>query len=897
MVKYIDLSGQWRCEIPGQTAVVHLPGTLEANGVGFPDSPEKQWHLENARAIGLWREGDPIMTRLTRKHTFEGAGQLSRMFQWDVPQGKRVFLECERARMLSLWINGHNILPCFEGNLIAPWIFEVTAMVTGKDEIRIISDNSYPGWPREALLKSSACADETQTNWNGLLGFFRLRLESRVFISGIRVYPREQNIDVCVSLDAGDAWRGELHIACEALEQQLSKTADVKPGITEIWFRDLSIRQDARRWDMEDGNLYSLTVSALGLEEKTVSFGIRTFQARNGFFWLNGRRVFLRSEANCAVFPETGYAPMDTDAWKDILSRYRAYGVNCMRFHSHCPPEAAFIAADELGMLMQPELSNWDPKNTFADEDTVRYYRSELLGALRMLANHPSFVMLTLGNELHADEDGHACMHELLDTARTYDDTRLFADGSNTHFGFEGHDGKSDFYTAMTYIDQDLRATSGDMLGWLNQRHPDGRVNYNEPVAALRKKTDQPVYSFEVGQYETLPDFDEIVDYRGITRPDNLLVIRERAKQKGILPEWKKRVEATGELALLCYRAEVEAALRTPGFSGISLLGLQDFPGQGTALIGMMNAHLQSKPYDFAKPERFRAFFGDVVPLVLLPQYTYTSQETLTANICIANYGKGDLTGDAEWRICGDSFEQAGKCPSVTAKQGELTDAGSIQVSLADVKKAEKLTLTVRFSEYENGYSVWVYPDAEIKKPESVYECASLDDNAWHVLEQGGSVYLFPDSSTEALPSSVPCHFSTDFWNVCSFVHQSGSMGQFIDAGHPLFREFPTDAHTDWQWWPMATQRAMILPEKIEAIITEMDSYATLRPMAMLFECRCGNGKLMVSSLGLQHLLQYPEARALQRALYNYMASPEFEPLQTLSLPFIQSIVRDMDHI
>ena len=897
MAKYIDLSGQWRCEIPGQTTLIHLPGTLEENGVGFPDSVEKQWHLENARAIGLWREGDPIMTRLTRKHIFEGAAQLSRTFQWDAPRGKRVFLECERARMLSLWINGHKIHPCFEGNLIAPWIFEITDRITGNDEIKIISDNSYPGWPREALLKSSACADETQNNWNGLLGFFRLCLESRVFISSIRVYPKEQNIDVCVSLDAGCAWRGVLHIACEALEQQPSQTADVKPGITEIWFRDLSIQQDAHQWDIEEGNIYDLTVSALGLEEKTVSFGIRTFQARNGFFWLNDRRVFLRSEANCAVFPETGYAPMDADAWKDVLSRYRAYGVNCMRFHSHCPPEAAFLAADELGMLMQPELSNWDPKNTFADEDTVRYYRAELLGALRMLANHPSFVMLTLGNELRADAAGHEHMHALLDTARAFDATRLFADGSNTHFGFEGHDEKSDFYTAMTYIDQDLRATSGDMLGWLNQRYPDGRVNYDESVAALRNKTNQPVYPFEVGQYETLPDFDEIADYQGITRPDNLLAIRERAKHKSFLPEWKKRVEASGELALLCYRAEVEAALRTAGFSGISLLGLQDFPGQGTALIGMMDAHLKPKPYAFARPERFCAFFSDVLPLALLPKYTYTNRETLTTNIRIANYGKGDITGTAEWRICGGGFEQAGECAPVTAKQGELTDAGSIQVSLADVKRSAKLTLTVSFAEYENSYAVWVYPDAEVKRPESVHECAFLDDAALSVLEQGGIVYLSPDSSSEALPFSIPCHFSTDFWNVCSFVHQSGSMGQLIDADHPLFREFPTDAHTDWQWWPMATQRAMILPEKIDAIIAEMDSYATLRPMAMLFECRCGNGKLMVSSMGLQHLQQYPEARALQRALYDYMASPAFEPRQTLPLSFIRSIVRETGRI
>ncbi|MBQ9210496.1 MAG: hypothetical protein IJ153_02250 [Clostridia bacterium] len=893
-MKYVDLSGEWQCEIPGQCVLIHMPGTLEENGIGFPDSVQNQWHLENASAIGLWREDDPIMTRLTRKYTFEGEAQFFRTLAWEVPRGKRVFLESERARRLSLWVNGQSVLPCDEGNLISPWVFEITDQVTGQDTIRIISDNSYSGWPREALMKSSACADETQTNWNGLLGYLRLRLEDQVFISDVHVYPKEASIDIRVVLDAGCSWEGALQVACKALARPAAQSVAVQAGRTEIWFRNLPVHQEIRHWDIEEGNLYTLSVYARDLKEKTVSFGMRNYQARNGCFWLNNRRIFLRSEANCAVFPETGYAPMDVEAWKGILSRYRAYGVNCIRFHSHCPPEAAFVAADELGLLMQPELSNWDPKNTFADEEAVRYYRNEMVGALRMLANHPSFIMMTLGNELRADAAGHEQMHRLIGIARAYDATRLFADGSNTHFGFRGHDEESDFYTAMTYIDQDLRGTSGDMLGWLNRAYPNGCVNYDAPINALRAKTDQPVYSFEVGQYETLPDFDEISDYQGVTKPDNLMALCERAKEKGFQSEWKQRVSASGELALLCYRAEVEAALRTADFSGISLLGLQDFPGQGTALVGMMNAHLRPKPHDFAKPERFRAFFRDALPLALFPKYTYTNQETMSVNVRIANYGKKDLMGETEWQIDGGDWRWEGKSSEVVAKQGQLTDGGCIKVLLTPVKVATKFTLTVRFAGLQNSYAFWVYPERIIRKPESVYECVSLDETACSILEEGGRVYLSPDSSPEALPASIACHFSTDFWNVCSFVHQSGSMGQFIDVSHPLFRTFPTDAHTDWQWWPMATQRAIILPEKIDTVIAEMDSYATMRPMAMMFECRCGNGKLLVSSMGLQHLQQYPEARALQRSIYEYMASCEFEPKQTLPIEFIRSIVSEV---
>lgn len=250
-----------------------------------------------------------------------------------------------------------------------------------------------------------------------------------------------------------------------------------------------------------------------------------------------------------------------------------------------------------MRMLMQPELSTWDPKPTFNTEEKCRYYHNELMQILHMLANHPSFVMLALGNGLRAEADGHAFMAELLKKARAFDSTRLYANGSNTHFGFNGHDKNSDFYTAMTHIDQDLRATSGDMQGWLNQKYPDFRTDYDKPMRALRRKTKQPVFSFEVGQYEVLPDFDELPEYKVVTVPANLRTFRQRVIDRGFMPRWKASVEASGELSLLCYRAEVEAALRTKGFSGISLLGLQDFPGQGTALIGMMNAHLHPKPF------------------------------------------------------------------------------------------------------------------------------------------------------------------------------------------------------------------------------------------------------------------------------------------------------------
>ncbi len=888
----IDLAGVWECRIPGQTAPAVLPGTLDENGIGAPDDPKTQWRLADARALGLYRDGDPIVTRLTRRCTYTGPAAFARRLDWAPPPGKRVFLECERSRRLFLAVNGRAVPPHGAATLVSPWVFELTGLLTGHDTLTLTCDNAYPGWPREAITRASAASDETQTNWNGVLGYLRLRVEEPAFLEDVRVYPHGDTVDVCAVLDAAAPTAGTVCITSPALADGARLEFSAGAGRTALWRRGLALRGDVRRWDTGEGSLYTLTAALDGGGARSVRFGVRDFRARDGRFALNGRTVFLRGEANCAVFPETGYPPMDPAAWRAVLETYRRYGVNCVRFHSHCPPQAAFAAADELGMLMQPELSDWDPGDALTSAESQAYYRAELTALLAMLANHPSFVMLTLGNELHAGAPGHACMGSLLALARQLDATRLYADGSNTHYGALGQDPASDFYTAMAYKDQSLRATSDGMRGWLNEAGPDLRADYSPAVAALRQNSGQPVCSFEVGQYQVLPDFGEIGRYRGVTLPRSLQAFRERARARGLLADWDARVEASGELALLCYRAEVEAALRTEGMGGISLLGLQDFPGQGTALVGMLNAHLEPKPFAFARPERFAAFFRDVLPLVLLPRCTYTAGGTLRAAVRVANYGKTPLCGAPAWRLAGPGFARAGTLPPVQAPAGGLTALGTLEVPLQGVTGAVRLELTVTFCGQENRYPVWVYPDETPVCPPEIYECRALDDAALAVLRGGGRVYLAPPSTKAALPGSVKAQFSTDFWSVACFPAQSGCMGQLIDAAHPLFAAFPTDTHTDWQWWPMAGRRAVPLPQGCRAIVTVLDSYATLRPLAQLLECRCAGGRLLFSSLGLQDLGQYPEARALQSAVYRYMASPEFCPEQALEPGALAALVR-----
>lgn len=615
--------------------------------------------------------------------------------------------------------------------------------------------------------------------------------------------------------------------------------------------------------------------------------------------------IFLRSEANCCEFPETGHPPMTVEEWTDVLARYRSYGINCMRFHSHCPPEAAFIAADRMGMLMQPELSHWDPVHAFEAPESFAYYQTELKQVILALANHPSFVMLTFGNELAAGSVGHARMDSMLALAHELDSTRLYANSSNAHYGDVGVDMESDFFAAQKYYHHDLRGThagggeDGALQGYINNRYPDATQDYDESMAEIRKVYSRPVFGFEVGQFEVLPDFRELEAFQGISDPANLRLVQERVKAAGISDEeWEKQVEATGEISRLAYREEIEAAMRTKELSGISLLGLQDFPGQGTALVGMLNSHLEPKPYSFAEPAGFQAFFRDQLPLALLPRYTWENTEELTVPVKIANYGKTALSGKVRCvlKAQDDTLIAQEETKEGSFLPGTLTEAGCVKLSLQPVEKASRLTLEVSVDGAVNRYPVWVYPPVSPENlvcPENVYETQRFNEKAKNVLAAGGCVYLTPPSTKEALPGSIQAQFTTDFWSVGTFSQQAGGMGQLIDNAHPLFADFPTESHTNWQWWPMASRRAVILPKRIPAIITEMDSYAYLRPMAQLFECRCGGGKLLFSSLGLQDLQQYPEARALLSSIYRYLGSEEFAPEQELDVETVASLVAE----
>lgn len=991
MKKIVDFNGIWQAEAEGLGKfTVSLPGTLDTNEIGHADVPR-------------------LATRLTRLHTYEGKVTYFRDMVIPERPGKRLFLKMERTREVTLRIDGQEQQAYICGTLSTPYLFEITEFAGKKVCMQITVDNQYTKWPRESVIGASAVTDETQTNWNGILGEFGIYETTPVFFRSLRVYPfgnpashvlraggqsslsgkgypSRYTAEVCAELDGisreevGEIL--ELRLLCEAFAEEaageISYVYEEAKRLLKITIFGILLRSDCRYWDEKEGNLYTLSAQWCGrgdaekgvhlqdgkkkermliweagsgewctgqsvqrmkqrqqpgadiqrteqrqqpgadihqtgqiLAEEQVEFGVRTFGVDDQLrLTLNGRRIFLRGEANCCVFPETGHPPLTREEWEDVLGRYAAYGVNCMRFHSWCPPDAAFQAADHMGMLMQPELSQWNFKDAFGTPEAREYYHEEMCAILQSLANHPSFVMLTFGNELQNAPEGESFVAELLKEAKVYDATRLYANASNYHYGEVGTDPNSDFYTAMAIREEMLRATSSPMIGHLNHTYPSADTRYDHAVEKVLGDG-KSCFGFEVGQYEVLPDFREIEQFHGVTKPQNLVQIKENVEKAGMLSDWDRYVEATGELALLCYREEVEAVLRTGGMSGLSLLGLQDFPGQGTALVGMMNSHLEPKPYAFAKPERFSAFFREVLPMLYLQKYTYESQEELCAEMVLANYGKGEVCGTAGWevyekeqavsvtapqkvegaaytgyrKLCGGIF------PEAAYTNGGVLSVGRVHLSLPESGTARRLYIRIFVGNHENQYPIWVYPQRECLQPDGKTAIRKLSEELLSEIAEGAQVFLEPEPTKENLPYSIGGQFTTDFWSVGTFPVQEGGMGMVIDEEHPVFREFPTEFHSEYQWWAMAQGRPMVLPGQIRPMVTVPDSYSRLKHMGLLFEAGFGKGKIMVSSMGLFDKQQYPECRSLLHSLLGYMKQKGNTPKSSISREELERLV------
>jgi hypothetical protein len=847
-----------------------LPGTTDQAGLGtiapvLPGHPKK------------------ALQGLQRRVSFEGPA----WYQKDVEipknwEGKCVALRLERVLWAShLWIDGKDMGSA--DSLSTPHLFELGALTSGHHAMVIRIDNRS----QYDIGRSHARSDDTQTAWNGIVGLIQLEASPRVRIDTVWIDPNPSHPAARIRLVNAGASPGK-----STLRVMISGKGVEKPGTIDFpvsWDStggNLTIPLDRWGhlpcWDEFHPNLLSLDISLkiLGSEDsRHLVFGLRDIRRKGQKILFNGHQLFLRGTHEGCSFPLTGYPPMDVEGWRKVFHTIKSWGLNHMRFHSYCPPEACFTAADEEGVYLQAELPLWaGGLGKQGDEKRADWVTAEAHRMLAAYGNHPSFLLFSLGNELHGE---YPFLRNLLGELKAFDPRHLYTLTSNRlYVGAPGTPGKPcdplspDDFLVERQISLNGKGVSLRGQGYLNAE-PNTTANFSEAL----KAQELPVITHEVGQWCVFPNIAEIPKYTGVLRPVNLEAIRNALQEKGLLPEASDFTRASGKFAAELYKEEVELALRSHPLSGFQLLDLHDYPGQGTAHIGLLDSFWESK--GIASASWFRQACNPVTPLALLPKRIFTAGETLAVRVEFANFSEGKISGvTPSWTIPSNDGKKlaGGMLPRFDLAAAQGIQSGEIRTTLPELDKATEALLTVQVPEARasNSWRIWIYPShlATIKK--DILITASFAE-AKATLQQHGSVLYCPPK--RGITQQQDAVFLPAFWSPVYFTNQPGTMGLLIRSDHAALADFPTADHTDWQWWyPLANSSgAVVLDDlpSVNPIIQVIPSFAHPQKLAMIFDVLADGGHLVVCTIDLvTGLDKDPVRRQLRSSLLEYLSSP-----------------------
>ncbi|MBO4850241.1 MAG: beta-glucuronidase [Prevotella sp.] len=851
----INLAGKWNFAIDRENSstpptrceeTINLPGSMLTNGKGDPVTPETKWvgslydssyyfnpHMEPYRHPG--RMKFPFF--LTPDKHYVGAAWYTREVttpkSW---KGKLITLHLERPHIeTTVYVNGREA--GHQLSLSAPHQYDLTDYLRpGKKDV--IAIKVYNGIENVCVGQDShSVTDQTQGDWNGIAG--RITLDAAPLIHRKRVET-------------------DIH------------TATARILINDTTYT-IHLPQPLRLWSADNPQLYTVKVCYQG-DSIPVTFGMREVAIKGRQFLLNDQPIWFRGTVENCCFPETGYPPTDVESWLKVFGKCKEYGLNHVRFHSYCPPEAAFIAADQLGLYLQPEGPSWPNHGVRLRRGMPidQYLVDECKRIIDTYGSHPSLVMLAAGNEPAGDWVPWGA--DFCKEMKAYDPSRVYCTASVG--GGWAWDAGSEYHV------------KGGARGLEWDRHaPQSTDNFDEQVRLPRnfKPTEErpentePYISHEQGQWCVFPDFKEIPQYTGAYKAGNLEIFRDLLRDGGMASQAEKFLMSSGKLQTLAYKYEIERNLRSHDYAGFQILSLNDYSGQGTALVGVLNVHWGEKGY--CTSGQWREFCSDIVPMALFPRFVFTTADTLRIGTALYNttLRKG---GRINYLITGGGR---------TLAQGDVATGETINYLPSDVAAPEKLTLTLTAMGHTNHYEFWVYPD-RLEEPSTsgILVTDTLDDRATDALRKGGKVLLCAAGKVRH-GNDVSHHYLPVFWNTSWFkMRPPHTTGAYIDNSHPVFEHFPTD---DWQnlnWWELVNRTQVMnlaeFPVSYQPIVQPIDTWHISRKLGMLVEANVLGGKLMMTTIDLQHDLDHrPVARQLRHSILQYMQSDKFQPAITIA--------------
>jgi len=904
---YIDLSGEWQFRIDSldkgmanrwfennMEDKITLPGSMTSNGKGNEVSVNTQWTggiVDSswffADKYARYREPGNIKIPLWLQPVkyYVGAAWYNKTVE--IPAtwvGNYISLFLERCHWQTVvWVDGVEM--GMQNSLATPHIYNLSAQLSpGKHTISIRVDNRIkevdPG------INSHSIADHTQSNWNGIIGKIALEATPAIFVDDIQVFPDVFRSKILVKGIIGNITNGtpdgEITIStvlnragADAPKTQINEPITALSNGKEFSY-EFSMGDELGIWDEFYPNTYTMLVkleTEAGAHEEQVLFGMRNLAVDSTWFTINDRPIFIRGTLECAIFPKTGYPPTDVDSWKRVMNVAKAHGLNSLRFHSWCPPEAAFIAADEIGVYCQVECSSWaNQSTTLGDGKPIdQYIYNESERIVKAYGNHPSFCLMAYGNE-PGGKNFASYLAGFVDYWKAKDNRRLYTSAA----GWPAL--KENQY--QNTPEPRIQAWGAGLNSSINSSTPSTDFDWSEILTHYQG----PVVSHEIGQWCVYPNFKEIEKYDGVLKAKNFEIFQESLNENGMSNLSDSFLLASGKLQALCYKADIEAALRTPGMAGFQLLDLHDFPGQGTALVGVLDPFWEQKGY--VTPEEYSRFCNATVPLARMKKRIFTNDEVFTATVEVAHFGPEELP-DASlgWWISNPKGDTLFTCKfeQKTIPIGNGLQLGTIEQNLKNIQQAAQLTLHAYVNEHVNDWDFWVYP-AKHEHVEGVMVVSSITDAVLKQLYDGGLVLWSIPESAKSPYLNDGIGFSSIFWNTAWTGGQlPNSLGILCNPQHPAFNAFPTQFHSNWQWWDaMSHSNGLLLTgfsADLKPIVRVIDDWFTNRPEALLVEAKVGKGKIIISGIDfMKEMDQRTEAMQLLYSLEKYMVSEKFNP-------------------
>jgi hypothetical protein len=936
----IPLDGYWRFELDPTDAgerlqwfgrnlrgQIRLPGILQAQKQGELISASTPWVLTLYDRFWYLREDYKAYAEKGKtKVPFLSQPPFHYLgvawYQRDIElqrnlTGRRLVLTLERPHWeTTVWIDDRKIGS--DRSLVAPHIYDLGMVPPGRHRLTIRVDNRMimPYRP-----DAHSVSDSLGASWNGIVGRIELTDTARVWIDDAQVFPNLTQKSMLIKVKVGNITGRSGQGTLTAIWPDIAVapvTWDEHGGNVEL---EVPLRADAETWDE-----FHPTRSALRLwlrgndfeDQKELQVGLRDFHAEGNQFVLNSRPINFRGTHHGGDFPATGYPPTDVKSWLDLFKICKKWGLNHVRFHSWCPPEAAFEAADQIGIYLQPEPGMWNEISPNTPMERMLYEETDRM--IKAYGNHPSFMLLSASNEPKGN--WQESLARWVAHYRTEDPRRLYASGT-------GHPEKE-----IENVSQGTDYLAIQRIGPLMLRRETGW--FGNDFAHSLTNVSVPVISHEVGQWVAYPDYDVLEKFKGAyLQPGNFEIFRDSMEAHGLLEKDKQFAQASGRFQLECYKEEIEANLRTAGLGGFQLLDLHDYLGQGTALIGVLDAFWQEKGY--VNSDEFKEFCNTTVPLARMPQRIFTTADTFNVEVELAHFGSEPMrNGKAVWRIDDDPPMAQGQWETREFAIGKNLPLGRISVDLARVAapSVHKLTVTVApeylfdhntwrirptpdavrgATYFENHWSFWVYPsslppgdlkgtaECPVTRPVDIFTTQSWDE-AEKKLAAGGKVLFVPRNS-DLDWRSPPLDVVPVFWNRQMGPGWGRMLGLWIDFNPAETKTramslFPADSYFDWQWASIiGGVRALNLdqlPAELEPVVWAIDDWNRNHKLGVIFECLVGDGRLLVSAFDVtKENASNPVTRQLRQSLLNYMASDCFQPRVAVSPQEFRTLLFD----